>query len=463
MMMNGQTILEEDYDENYIPTEEEVLEYAHTVGIDPQKEPSLLWIAREGICAPLPENWKPCQDPNGHIYYFNFATGESIWDHPCDEFYREMVIKERKKGALKGSTPGPGAGKKKGKLGKDDLTKKKKDKKETGGKLGPLLKAEQSLGTPALHRTSTMSSFKSSESLGALRGSVGGSQQVMSSVTTTGSMKSRASFNVTSSMSLPIYGEEEEEEERDFRGLLAKTGKISGREDPLVYVDSDPEERGGLLGSGQIKLASDSDDSEDFKDVDFGIDKNLSEKLMDIESLEPALRGSLEKDFDGTLSVKSTARDDSPGPGKVSPLDRMEEERKKKADMLAAAADKRAEQDKQYKDEEQRIQTANDRALQEMQHKMERELENAKLELLEDKDARLKRIKDEIVKEQQAEERKIKEENRQTINKLQSEASEEYEQKKAELQTLASNQKEELQKLREEHEQARAAEETQLR
>ena len=28
---------------------------------------------------------------------------------------------------------------------------------------------------------------------------------------------------------------------------------------------------------------------------DFGIDKNLSEKLMDIESLEPALRGSLEK------------------------------------------------------------------------------------------------------------------------------------------------------------------------
>ena len=26
--------------------------------------------------------------PTGDIYYFNFQSGESIWDHPCDEFYR---------------------------------------------------------------------------------------------------------------------------------------------------------------------------------------------------------------------------------------------------------------------------------------------------------------------------------------------------------------------------------------
>lgn len=26
--------------------------------------------------------------PQGDIYYFNFGTGESIWDHPCDEHYR---------------------------------------------------------------------------------------------------------------------------------------------------------------------------------------------------------------------------------------------------------------------------------------------------------------------------------------------------------------------------------------
>jgi hypothetical protein len=37
------------------------------------------------------------QDTNGDLYYFNFALGTSIWDHPCDEFYRQMVIEERMK------------------------------------------------------------------------------------------------------------------------------------------------------------------------------------------------------------------------------------------------------------------------------------------------------------------------------------------------------------------------------
>lgn len=26
--------------------------------------------------------------PTGDIYYFNFNSGDSIWDHPCDEHYR---------------------------------------------------------------------------------------------------------------------------------------------------------------------------------------------------------------------------------------------------------------------------------------------------------------------------------------------------------------------------------------
>ncbi|KAK7107171.1 centrosomal protein of 164 kDa-like isoform X2 [Littorina saxatilis] len=468
MMINDQLILEEDYDENYVPTEEEIYEYAQTVGIDPQKEPNLLWIAREGISAPLPEHWKPCQDPNGHIYYFNFATGESIWDHPCDEFYRKMVAEERKKCSGKDNFgPGPGAGKKKGKLGKDDLLKKKKDKKDLGGKLGPLLKAEQSQGTPSMHRQGVLGSLKSSDTLGGMRGSMGGSQQVMSSLTTTGSMKSgRGSMNMTSSMSLPIYSNEydnEDDERGELRALKAR--EKTGREDPFQYVDSDPEERGGMFGVAPIKVGSESDDSDDFKDVDFGIDKNLSEKLMDIENLEPALRGSLEKDFDGTLSVKSTARDESPGPGKVSPLvlEKVEEGRKKKADMLAAAAEKRAEQDKSYKDEEQRIKSANDRALQEMTLKMERELENAKLELLEDKDIRLKNLKDDILREQRSEEQRIKNENRDSINQLEREVQEDHEAKKAEIMQLSSTNDEDLAKLREEHEEAKEAEEKRLR
>jgi len=36
-------------------------------------------------------------DTNGDIYYFNFANGESIWDHPSDEVFRKRVIDERRK------------------------------------------------------------------------------------------------------------------------------------------------------------------------------------------------------------------------------------------------------------------------------------------------------------------------------------------------------------------------------
>lgn len=37
----------------------EVYEYAQIIGLDPNVEPHLMWIAKEGINAPLPENWKP--------------------------------------------------------------------------------------------------------------------------------------------------------------------------------------------------------------------------------------------------------------------------------------------------------------------------------------------------------------------------------------------------------------------
>lgn len=34
-------------------------DYAREIGIDPTSEPELLWLAREGIVAPLPSQWKP--------------------------------------------------------------------------------------------------------------------------------------------------------------------------------------------------------------------------------------------------------------------------------------------------------------------------------------------------------------------------------------------------------------------
>ncbi|KAL7825377.1 hypothetical protein AOLI_G00325840 [Acnodon oligacanthus] len=134
LQIGDQLILEEDYDENYIPSEQEIHEYAREIGIDPDREPELLWLAREGIVAPLPPEWKPCQDVTGDVYYFNFSTGQSTWDHPCDEQYRHLVAQERERAqprfsrtapTASASVPATAAAAK-----KDKEKKKKKDKKE---------------------------------------------------------------------------------------------------------------------------------------------------------------------------------------------------------------------------------------------------------------------------------------------------------------------------------------------
>ena len=54
-------IVEEEIDPNYIPTEDEIIEYAKWLGMDLEKDKDLFYIAKEGLKAPLPENWKPCK------------------------------------------------------------------------------------------------------------------------------------------------------------------------------------------------------------------------------------------------------------------------------------------------------------------------------------------------------------------------------------------------------------------
>jgi len=65
------------------------------------------------------------QDASGDIYYFNFQTGDSVWDHPCDD-YRNMVIEEKRRRSAMGASSK-----------KDN---KKKDKKD-GGKKNKTLEA----------------------------------------------------------------------------------------------------------------------------------------------------------------------------------------------------------------------------------------------------------------------------------------------------------------------------------
>lgn len=44
--------------------------------MDPREDKDLYYIAKEGLKAPLPEPWKPCQSRTGEIYYLNIETQE---------------------------------------------------------------------------------------------------------------------------------------------------------------------------------------------------------------------------------------------------------------------------------------------------------------------------------------------------------------------------------------------------
>ncbi|KAG5510233.1 hypothetical protein GH5_08340 [Leishmania sp. Ghana 2012 LV757] len=101
-------VLEVQPDTSYEPSEAEMVEYGKWLGMELPNDMALLWIAREGIKAPLPEHWKACKSEKGELYYFNFKTGQSIWDHPSDEHYRELLKAEKAKLHAKENGKGDG-------------------------------------------------------------------------------------------------------------------------------------------------------------------------------------------------------------------------------------------------------------------------------------------------------------------------------------------------------------------
>ena len=222
--INNQLVLDEEYDENYQPTQDEIFEYAQVIGIEPYKETELLFIARQGIVAPLPPEWKPCQDPNGEIYYFNFSTGDSVWDHPCDEHFREMVIRER--GLVKNQK-------------KKKTEKKSKEKKKEKKPVTPLVKDENDGGLGGL---------------GVLR-PIGGKL---------GPISPNISNTHENNVNIEKYN----------------TGKgSSDTSDKKLLVSKDFSE--------EISGSKSDDDIDDETDVDFGINSALAARLenMDIDNL----------------------------------------------------------------------------------------------------------------------------------------------------------------------------------
>jgi len=52
--LDGFEFMEEELDDDYNPTAEEVEEYARFLGMDISEDPDLFYIAKEGLKAPLP-------------------------------------------------------------------------------------------------------------------------------------------------------------------------------------------------------------------------------------------------------------------------------------------------------------------------------------------------------------------------------------------------------------------------
>ena len=95
IVMGDLEVLEEDLDSNYEPTFQEIEEYAQYLGMDPGDDTELYYIAKEGLKAPLPGNWKPCKAADNQIYYFNFETKELQKEHPCDDHYKKQFMREK--------------------------------------------------------------------------------------------------------------------------------------------------------------------------------------------------------------------------------------------------------------------------------------------------------------------------------------------------------------------------------
>ena len=90
-------VLEDEFDPDYKPPHSQVLDYANWLGMEINQDSQLTWIAEEGLKAPLPDNWRQCKTDTADLYYFNFQTGESIWDHPLDEQFKALYKRENKK------------------------------------------------------------------------------------------------------------------------------------------------------------------------------------------------------------------------------------------------------------------------------------------------------------------------------------------------------------------------------
>ena len=53
-------------------------------------------IAKEGLNAEIPIPWVAYFTENNEIFYYNKETGEKMWEHPMDNYYKSLFLTKKK-------------------------------------------------------------------------------------------------------------------------------------------------------------------------------------------------------------------------------------------------------------------------------------------------------------------------------------------------------------------------------
>eukprot|EP00112_Aurelia_sp_Birch-Aquarium-sp1_P011203 Seg2359.6 transcript_id=Seg2359.6/GoldUCD/mRNA.D3Y31 product="Centrosomal protein of 164 kDa" protein_id=Seg2359.6/GoldUCD/D3Y31 len=456
----------------------EIFEYAQVIGIDPDTESELLWIARQGIVAPLPGDWKPCQDESGQIYYFNFQTGESEWEHPCDEYFRSMVEEERAKGKpIKAAKAKPAKGGKKGK----DKKEKKKDKKgnkEKGSQdrlkaLNDLptlksdgfnatglssLSASNNLGMTIDSLNDTLASTRNLGTKGRLgdTGTLGTSASNKHSILTkadTGlkskskdSIKGIDSFGLGSRFGEKVsFLDEYSDASEDSNGKPRFTLDLDMHDIANIgYEESEMSESTARPPSSRPK--SDQFEEEEDEELDFGISSGLVARLegMDIDNLQPA-----------TDSYQSPRIQSSKPKSKVLHSDVISDNR-----SLQDQSPRTEEINYNIEKESKRLQDEHDKKLNLLTKGLEEEVENMKKKLVNAKEKRMKEYEAQLKEEEEFEKSKLKKQSDTIFKTLRAQANEENLDAEAKVQ---EEKQDFLRKLKTEVQREKNAEEKRLR
>eukprot|EP00929_Paragymnodinium_shiwhaense_P118935 TRINITY_DN90832_c0_g1_i1.p1 TRINITY_DN90832_c0_g1~~TRINITY_DN90832_c0_g1_i1.p1 ORF type:complete len:682 (+),score=121.23 TRINITY_DN90832_c0_g1_i1:117-2162(+) len=64
--------------------------YARYLGLEPEDEPELLWIAELAAKAPMPQGWTEHFDSQGRLFYYNAERRTSWWTHPLEDEHRSV-------------------------------------------------------------------------------------------------------------------------------------------------------------------------------------------------------------------------------------------------------------------------------------------------------------------------------------------------------------------------------------